>query len=81
MMDNNFFKDALLKAHALTKFGMENGIRLIQDESLIGTLTMKCKVDRRGRSDEEIDQLMRQYKILLMSIVQWQECRVLYKII
>lgn len=75
--------DAYIKAYALTKFVMDNGITLIRDwgDSPDGILNMKCEVIRNGRSDEEIGQLMRQYKILLMSAIGWQECKVLYKII
>ena len=75
--------DAVRKvAMGLTKFSMDNGIKIIDpNEELIGTNLIRVSVKRMGRTEEEIDKVIRQYKVLFLVYTPLHDVKILYKVV
>lgn len=68
-------------ATALTLFCMENGIHIDTNEDFINTSVLQVFVERRNRTDDEIDMLIRQLKVNFIFFTPIQDIRIRYKVV
>lgn len=73
---------ALKVAKGLANFSIQNGIRILDPNGeLIGSSTLKVLVERRNRTDEEIDTLIRQFKVIFLLSTPIDDIKIQYKVV
>ena len=66
----------------LSRYCYENGIHVYdKKEEFIGTSVLNVWVERRDRTDEEIDYLIRQLKVIFILITPIEDIRIKYKVV
>lgn len=74
--------DLVKVVSSLAKLCTDNGIKIEdKDEEFIGTNILRVVVERRDRTDEEIEQLMRQIKVSFLMTTPISDIKIRYKII
>lgn len=69
-------------AMSLAKFCFDNGIHVDdKNEEFIGTSVLRVRVERRGRTDDEIDYLVRQLKVLFILTTPIADIRIRYRVV
>ena len=75
-------EEAQKVAMGLAKFSIENGIVVYDpNEELIGTNTLCLIVTRMGRTDDEIDKVVRQLKVLFLMLTPVEDIKIRYKVV
>ena len=74
--------DVTRVALSLAKLCADNGIKVEdKDGEFIGTSTLRVLVERRGRTDEEIDALIRQIKVSFLLTTPITDIKIKYKVV
>ena len=74
--------DVVKVALSLAKLCADNGIRVEdKDEEFIGTSILRVLVERRDRTDEEIETLMRQIKVSFLLTTPITDITIRYKVV
>ena len=69
-------------AMGLANFSIQNGITILDpNEELIGTSTLRIVVERRGRTDEEIEAMVRQFKVIFLLSTPICDIKIQYKVV
>lgn len=73
--------DNISQALILTQFSSKNKLSIIKlDDSNICSPILVCKIERDGRTDDEISRIMQEYKMLFVKVTS-SDIRVRYKIV
>ena len=74
--------DVTRVALSLAKLCADNGIKVEdKDGEFIGTSTLRVLVERRDRTDEEIETLMRQIKVSFLLTTPITDITIRYKVV